>query len=250
MPDECIVPRMNKRDQSFSEHIVRWMAAILLFACFGCLGGDCFGKKNVNQPGMTTILAVNRSSAVEGNLDFASGTDFLGVNVEFNQQAPKRTVPFGSRTVSVALHGSSSVLQSLTMDFGAARTYCVMAYDGDPGLKLMARDLVPPNDLSNSAIYFMNGDHLRGAVDVYVTSGTPPGSREGNVPTIPGESTSRGSERREVTPGSYFVYGCKTGTLEVIWSVPVEARAGKSYLVSWVNEGTVSFDPEVMEITP
>jgi hypothetical protein len=226
------------------------MAAILLFACFGCLGGDCDGGGDLNESGMTTIMAVNRSLPVPGHLDFASGADFIGTNVGYNQQAPSKKIRSGSHTLSAALHGSSTVLKSLAMNFDAGRTYCLMAYDGDPSLKLMAKEISPLDDLSRSALYFMNGDHLRGTVDVYVTTGPPPASRESVLTTIPGASSSSGSPKREVTPGTYVAFGCKEGTLEVIWSVLVEARAGKSYLVSWVSEGAVPYDPEVMEITP
>lgn len=233
--------------------LLKWIkraAGLALFFALvvGCGGSTCEGESRLDPSGMASVKVINFSGGVAEHLDFFSRDAKIGENVGWHSSGPWSSVKAGTVPVAAKLHTSGTSLASGDFDMSTGRKYWVLAYDGLPTLRLMATEVHPP-PAGGATLILLNGDHLRGMLDIHITSGGPPSAESKKLTTEPGRSSGHsGMIGRTLPAGNYLVYGVKAGTLDVVWSLLVTLEAGGYYLVTPVSEGEVPYDPDLVRI--
>jgi len=233
--------------------LFKWTKRAAGFALFfaiavGCGGSNCDGNSPLDSSGTASVRAINFSGGVAEHLDFFAHGSKIADNVGWQASGPWSSVKAGTVPIASRLHTSGTSLASKDFSMSTGRRYWVLAYDGLPTLRLMATEVHTP-PAGEATVILLNGDHLRGMLDIHITSGGPPTAESKELITEPGGSSGHtGMIGRTLPAGSHTIYGVKAGTLEVIWSLLVTLEAGGYYLVTPVSEGDVPYDPDLVRI--
>jgi len=237
---------MNK-DQFF-KWLKRMPGFLLVFAIMvGCGGADC-SENNLDDSGRVSIKAINISGGAAEHLDFFANGTKIADNIGWHASGPWASATAGGVTMTSRLHTSGTTAATRMFDMFSGRRYWVMAYDGLPTLRLMMTEVHMPS-AAKATLVVMNGDHLRGSLDIHVTSGPPPTAGSIKLKMLgPGDSYPTSMSGMDLASGTYIVYGVKEGTLDVVWSLTVTLAAGGVYLAAPVSEGAVPYDPDLIKI--